>query len=43
MKQYLINQTKIKRQKHTYSLEEFGLSEKNINNHLKNYIKNNEF
>ena len=43
MKQYLINQTKIKRQKHIYSLEEFGLSEKNINNHLKNYIKNNEF
>ena len=43
MKQYLINQTKIKRQKHTYSLEEFGLSEKNINDHLKNYIMNNEF
>ena len=33
----------IKKQKHTYSLEEFGLSEKNINDHLKNYIMNNEF
>ena len=43
MKQYLINQTKIKKQKHNYSLEEFGLSEKNINDHLKNYIMNNEF
>ena len=43
MKQYLINQAKIKKQKHTYSLEEFGLSEKNINDHLKNYIMNNEF
>ena len=31
MKQYLINQTKIKKQKHNYSLEEFGLNEKNIN------------
>ena len=43
MKQYLINQTKIKKQKHNYSLEEFGLNEKNINDHLKNYIMNNEF
>ena len=43
IKQYLTNQTKIKKQKHTYSLEEFGLSEKNINNHLENYILNNKF
>ena len=43
MEQYLINQTKLKKQKHTYSLEEFGLNEKNINDHLENYIINNEF
>ncbi len=43
MKQYLIKQAIIKKEKHTYSLEEFGLSEKNINDHLKNYIMNNEF
>ena len=43
MEQYLINQTKLKKQKHTYSLEEFGLNEKNINDHLNNYIINNEF
>tara|TARA_Y100000741_G_scaffold124931_1_gene94170 strand:+ start:947 stop:2065 length:1119 start_codon:yes stop_codon:yes gene_type:complete len=43
MKQYLMNQTKIKKQKHNYSLQEYGISERNINDHLKNYIMNNKF
>ncbi len=43
MEQYLINQRNIKKQKHSYSLEEFGLSENKISNHLKDYIINNDF
>ena len=43
MEQYLINQRNIKKQKHSYSLEEFGLSENKISDHLKDYIINNDF
>ena len=43
MKQYLINQRNIKKQKHSYSLEDFGLNEDKISYHLKDYIINNEF
>ena len=43
MEQYLINQRDIKKQKHSYSLEEYGLDEDKVNNHLKDYIMNNEF
>ena len=43
MEQYLINQRYIKKQKHSYSLEEYGLDEDKVNNHLKDYIMNNEF
>ena len=43
MEQYLINQRNIKKQKHSYSLEEFGLSQDKISYHLKDYIINNAF
>ena len=43
MEQYLINQRNIKKQKHSYSLEEFGLNEDKISYHLKDYIINNDF
>jgi len=43
MEQYLINQRNIKKQKHSYSLEEYGLDEDKVNNYLRDYIINNEF
>ena len=43
MEQYLINQRSIKKQEHSYSLEEYGLSKDNIDDHLKDYIINNDF
>jgi len=43
MEQYLINQRNIKKQKHSYSLEEFGLNDDKISDHLKDYIINNDF
>ena len=43
MEQYLINQRNIKKQKHSYSLEDFGLNEDKISYHLKDYIINNDF
>ena len=43
MKKYLLGQNEIKKQKHIYSLEDFGLNEEKINVHLENYIMNNNF
>ena len=43
MEQYLINQRNIKKQKHSYSLEEYGLNDDKISDHLKDYIINNDF
>ena len=43
MKKYLLGQNEIKKQKHIYSLEDFGLNEEKINIHLENYIMNNNF
>ena len=43
IEQYLINQRNITKQKHSYSLEEFGLNEDKISYHLKDYIINNDF
>ena len=43
MEQYIINQRSIKKQKHSYSLEEYGLSKDKIDNYLKDYIINNDF
>ena len=43
MKQYLINQSNIRKQQHTYSLNEFGLSDEKVNHHFKNYMMNYEF
>jgi len=43
MEQYLINQRNIKKQKHSYSLEEYGLNNDKISDHLKDYIINNDF
>ncbi len=43
MEQYLINQRNIKKQKHSYSLEEYGLDEDKVNNYLRDYIISNEF
>ena len=43
MKSYLLNQREIKKQKHRYSLEEFGLDDNKIYMHLENYIMNNSF
>ena len=43
MKNYLLGQNEIKKQKHIYSLEDFGLNEEKINIHLENYIMNNNF
>ena len=43
MKQYLINQSNLKKQQHTYSLDEFGLSDEKVNHHFKNYMMNYEF
>ena len=38
-----LGQNEIKKQKHIYSLEDFGLNEEKINIHLENYIMNNNF
>ena len=43
IKNYLISQNKLKKEKHSYSIEEFGLSEDTVKNHFKNYIMNYEF
>lgn len=43
MEEYLRKQKKIKKGKHTYSLEEFGLNEKIVNDHFQNYMMNFEF
>jgi hypothetical protein len=43
MKAYLYKQKEIKKGKHTYSLEEFGLNEKIVNDHFQNYMMNFEF
>ena len=43
MKAYLYEQKEIKKGKHTYSLEEFGLNEKIVNDHFQKYMMNFEF
>ena len=43
IEQYLINQSKLKKQQHTYSLDEFGLSDEKVSHHFKNYMMNYEF
>ena len=40
---YLLKQSKLKKEKHSYSLEEFGLSNEKIEYHFKNYIMGYEF
>ena len=39
----IINQNNIQKQQHTYSLDEFGLSDEKVNHHFKNYMMNYEF
>ena len=43
IKNYLINQAKLKKEKHSYSIEEFGLNEAKVKDCFKNYIMNYEF
>ena len=43
IKSYLMNQKKFNREKHTYSIEEFGLSKDKVEHHFKNYIMNYKF
>ena len=43
IKNYLINQSKLKKEKHSYSIEEFGLNEAKVKDCFKNYMMNYEF
>ncbi len=43
MRDYLISQKSIKKEKHTYSLEEFNLSEEKVSKHFQNYVLNYKF
>ena len=43
MRDYLITQKSIKKEKHTYSLEEFNLSEEKVSKHFQNYVLNYKF
>ena len=43
IKNYLINQSKLKKEKHSYSIEEFGLNETKVKDCFKNYMMNYEF
>ena len=43
IKSYLMNQAKLKKEKHSYSIEEFNLSKGRIRDRFKNYIMNYEF
>ena len=39
----LLNQAKLKKEKHSYSIEEFGLNEAKVKDSFKNYMMNYEF
>ena len=43
MEEYLKNQKNLKKQKHSYSLEEFGLTSQIIEDHFKEYIQTKPF
>ena len=43
MEQYLIDQKNMQKQKHIYSLEEFGLTKNDVKDQFKNYMMNYEF
>ena len=43
IKNYLMNQSKLKKEKHSYSIEEFGLNEAKVKDCFKNYMMNYEF
>ena len=43
IKNYLLNQAKLKKEKHSYSIEEFGLNEAKVKDCFKNYMMNYEF
>ena len=43
MKEYLTQQNKTRKEEHNYSLEEFNLSAKIVNDHFHNYVMNHEF
>ena len=43
MREYLKTQNNLKKQKHTYTLEEFGLTPKVIKESFKNYMKAKSF
>ena len=43
IKNYLLNQAKVQKEKHSYSLEEFGLNEPKVRDRFKNYMMNYEF
>jgi hypothetical protein len=43
IEQYLINQKSLKKQKHSYSLNDFGLTEKDVKNQFHDYMMNYDF
>ena len=43
MRDYLVTQKSIKKEKHTYSLDEFNLSEEKVSKHFQNYVLNYKF
>ena len=43
IKNYLLNQAKLKKEGHSYSIEEFGLNEAKVKECFKNYMMNYEF